>query len=485
MKDYYELLGIKKDSSLEEIKRACIIKAKMYHHDNGGNKEKYNEIVEAYGILSNAEKRANYDNLLDNIEKSEVDSILSLEDFLDSLKSVCEVKLYIVETGAEDTVRIKLDPETFPKDKYCSDGYYYGFKISVSGEEKTVICTKNDWLITKNKLRTDNNKYEDNNSQKANRDKSAVFSIVLCILLFSIIIGFVVYFNNYDDEYAFEDESDISYKTTSNEEETIPSNIIDAPENGTMFGYIAEGEEHPEIFLRTPSSNHFPYYFVTFIDVNNPSGNTVSVFVHRGKNQTFKLRDGQYDIKYAGGKYWIGDGFYDDYCFTRRVDLNDGYKYTIVLKDSGKGISSGVTSEKNPWYGLVEENKPRHGTVKYTAGESEKNAPFDITLPKSDNLYYYIKLVNKSNGSVAQSVFMHPGTTIEINVPLGVYELRYACGDKWYGYENTFGPNGGYSKSDDKMEFTYSNGVRYGMEVTLYPVINGNMKTEDIDYEDF
>lgn len=61
-KDYYKILGIKKDASSEELKKAFRTLAQKYHPDKkGGNAEKFKEVNEAYQILSNSEKRRMYD----------------------------------------------------------------------------------------------------------------------------------------------------------------------------------------------------------------------------------------------------------------------------------------------------------------------------------------------------------------------------------------------------------------------------------------
>lgn len=63
--DYYDLLGASRDASAEELKKAYRQRAMAYHPDrNPDNKEaerKFKEISEAYGVLSDAEKRAAYD----------------------------------------------------------------------------------------------------------------------------------------------------------------------------------------------------------------------------------------------------------------------------------------------------------------------------------------------------------------------------------------------------------------------------------------
>ncbi len=66
-KDYYKLLGVEKDATQEEIKKAYRKLALKYHPDrNPDNKEaeeKFKEITEANEVLSNPEKRKKYDQL--------------------------------------------------------------------------------------------------------------------------------------------------------------------------------------------------------------------------------------------------------------------------------------------------------------------------------------------------------------------------------------------------------------------------------------
>lgn len=61
-KDYYKILGIEKNASDEEIKKAFRVLAHKYHPDKeGGDEAKFKEINEAYQVLGDAKKRAQYD----------------------------------------------------------------------------------------------------------------------------------------------------------------------------------------------------------------------------------------------------------------------------------------------------------------------------------------------------------------------------------------------------------------------------------------
>ncbi len=62
-KDYYQTLGVSKSASQDEIKKAYRKLAHQYHPDKGtGDEAKFKEVNEAYQVLSDPQKRSNYDN---------------------------------------------------------------------------------------------------------------------------------------------------------------------------------------------------------------------------------------------------------------------------------------------------------------------------------------------------------------------------------------------------------------------------------------
>ena len=60
-KDYYEILGVSRDATESELKSAYRKLAHKYHPDkNGGDPDKFKEVNEAYSVLGDEKKRAEY-----------------------------------------------------------------------------------------------------------------------------------------------------------------------------------------------------------------------------------------------------------------------------------------------------------------------------------------------------------------------------------------------------------------------------------------
>ena len=64
-RDYYDILGVSKSASADEIKKAYRKLAIKYHPDKNPDdkaaEDKFKEAAEAYEVLSNAEKKQRYD----------------------------------------------------------------------------------------------------------------------------------------------------------------------------------------------------------------------------------------------------------------------------------------------------------------------------------------------------------------------------------------------------------------------------------------
>jgi len=86
-KDYYKILGVSKNASKEEIKQAFRKLAQQHHPDKGGDEKKFKEINEAYSVLSNDEKRQQYDQFGSDFSGFAGASGMSWEDIFRSYSS--------------------------------------------------------------------------------------------------------------------------------------------------------------------------------------------------------------------------------------------------------------------------------------------------------------------------------------------------------------------------------------------------------------
>ena len=103
-RDYYEVLGVSKTASDDEIKKAFRTLAKKYHPDmHPGDKEceeKFKEAQEAYAVLSDAEKRKQYDQFghaaFDGTGGGAADSISPAWIWETFLETFLEISLAVV-----------------------------------------------------------------------------------------------------------------------------------------------------------------------------------------------------------------------------------------------------------------------------------------------------------------------------------------------------------------------------------------------------
>lgn len=83
-KDYYKILGVKKNASQEEIKKAFRNLAHKYHPDKkGGDETKFKEVNEAFQVVGNPDKRAKYDQFgSDFAQQGGFGGNMNWEDFM-------------------------------------------------------------------------------------------------------------------------------------------------------------------------------------------------------------------------------------------------------------------------------------------------------------------------------------------------------------------------------------------------------------------
>ena len=114
---------------------------------------------------------------------------------------------------------------------------------------------------------------------------------------------------------------------------------------------------------------------------------------------------------------------------------------------------------------------------------NESIAP--LTIQTSAGANYLVKIVDYYSKSPIMTIFIKGGDTIRTKVPLGTFEIRYASGEQWYGYQHLFGDDTSYSKADQAFEFRNTGYQITGYTLTLYRVSNGNLRTSYMNPSEF
>lgn len=148
----------------------------------------------------------------------------------------------------------------------------------------------------------------------------------------------------------------------------------------------------------------------------------------------------------------------------------------------GKGVPASVPS--------AQANAPQptfnEAPIPISAGVLERAyagvAPLGIETHPGSN--YYVKLVDMA-GRTVMAMYVEGGRPFETEVPLGIYEMRYASGKTWYGTKHLFGPETAYAKADSRFEFTFDGNQYNGYTVELFLQNNGNLSTSTMSAGSF
>lgn len=134
MNNYYDILGVNKDSTMEEIKKAYRRLSKEHHPDRGGDVEMFKKISEAYTTLGDETKKNSYDNRQNNPFREEGVGDM-FKDFFknqggggnqgEDLIVNIQVPLEDIHTGATKKIRYKrriLDKNGIPRICHTCNG---------------------------------------------------------------------------------------------------------------------------------------------------------------------------------------------------------------------------------------------------------------------------------------------------------------------------------------------------------------------------
>jgi len=164
------------------------------------------------------------------------------------------------------------------------------------------------------------------------------------------------------------------------------------------------------------------------------------------------------------------------YSFVKTKPSNEEY-----TNSSHSPIESSVETNVSK-FDEPQQPIPNSGVI--ASDYSDGVAPFTIRT-RNDGAHFYIKIVEISSSRVIGAYFVRAGESIELQVPIGNYKLKYASGQNWYGESFLFGPDTSYSKADASFNFYDDGSQVIGYAIELFQQDDGNLLTSGISPSQF
>jgi hypothetical protein len=158
------------------------------------------------------------------------------------------------------------------------------------------------------------------------------------------------------------------------------------------------------------------------------------------------------------------------------------WAYTPAVTGTLHEQETVLAAMEDPNVMLFEQPLPANGEVQMFSTQ-EAIAPFEIKSSPGAN--YLVKLEDSLSGQDVMTIFVQGGNTVQVDVPLGTYLVKYASGEHWYGYVDLFGKDTAYAKADETFSFFTEGNEIKGYSITLYKVEGGNLTTTTINRNDF
>src|SRR5262249_18590278 len=126
---------------------------------------------------------------------------------------------------------------------------------------------------------------------------------------------------------------------------------------------------------------------------------------------------------------------------------------------------------------------PATGVISQVQAIDGNTAPLELITRGAAN--YFIKVEREGTREVVATAFIRGGERIELAVPFGLYILKFATGESWYGTRFLFGPSTQFGQADPELLFRESGQYVEGHTIELFLQPNGNLNLRTLDAEQF
>ena len=153
--------------------------------------------------------------------------------------------------------------------------------------------------------------------------------------------------------------------------------------------------------------------------------------------------------------------------------------YASAHHDSSVESNPKPTLDVRAAFNAPELPMPPQGRMSFSdefVASTSPTAPLKIlTKPTDGN--YVVKVEDWASGKSVATLFIQKGGTLSVELPLGSYKFKFACGENWYGSDLLFGSKTAYSYIAELMNFFISGNYARGQEIRMIPQVDGNLNT--------
>lgn len=446
---YYDVIGVPRYATFDQIKSAYRQQIKFFHPDVfDGIPEvadiKTRQLNEAYEVLSNPERRFEYDREL----------YLKDKQFVDALQNKCN--FYQAQAAANIL-----------------------HKQNNTEPEKTSESA---------------NVHNGANSERPHRRKK--FNLGVAAGLFALLSIFAAFF------YMLFNASDVGLPTASPAISTpTVSNM------GTVKDPSQELVKSDEETLKELAENQWQDYLDSQTTANitaehgssptqgipvyeNPSDLTGEEYRNRIASQPKTSGEIAWESQKETWETSVSEqdntstpsSFIQEKAEESRQHVDEkygsGYYGSSDYRAYNPSGTPALQTPKDSSSDLTALLKPSNEEVLYKRDDLAEYTS-EIIVHASDESDCVVKLKSHATGTTMYAFYVKSGRTAEKPIPPGTYDVCFAFGVKWYGYENLFGEYTSCSK-DENIEFIYGTAWEY----TLTPVQFGNLTLDDMDLAD-
>lgn len=456
LRTHYDNLKVARNAPTEVIRAAYKVLCQKHHPDRNNNDPDATRIMkiinEAYDVLSDPIRREEHDKWIKSQEKTNDNTSYHQQ----KEKERAQREAYAREQAQREAyAREQAQRETYAREQ---------------AQKETWAREQAQWAEAREQALQELRREEQ--SKKSNRGKTIIFAVLLGSILL-LLVGLLVQMqsNNSNTQH---NTAAISNSSTTSVGSDILASESDSLRNPSDIA-INEEIEQTQTYL-------------TSFDCRKAKSLTENLIC---QNEYLAKADRELSDLVKKARASVSD----QEAFTRRLRQQWNYReknckdvaclstwFAYQQDILGQIVATGDVNAGLPKPKLKPEPLPSTGDKQ--AADFDGVAPLKIRVPH-DGDHYFIKIEDTNTQQNLGNYFIRSGDTLNIDLPIGSYKIKYAYGKQWYGVANLFGEETKYAKANQTFDFSFDGYQYNGYTIELIKQENGNLRTSNIDKNQF